>query len=94
MYSGVIFALKVITSELLPSNVNVMGIHIPARWACWVELFLIQLLVPNASFIGIFVEFIIGAKSCILFLLVFTCVTVHMYVCACGYVNVRMYVCV
>lgn len=50
---GVIFALKMLTTDLLPANVMVMGIFpVPSRWACWVELIVIQLMVPNASFVG------------------------------------------
>ena len=28
------------------------GFLVPVRWAVWAELLLIQLMVPNASFIG------------------------------------------
>lgn len=52
-FSGVIFALKVLTSrESPPGRESVGGMWIPTRYAAWVELILIHLLVPNASFMG------------------------------------------
>ncbi|XP_075221349.1 rhomboid-related protein 4-like isoform X2 [Lycorma delicatula] len=52
-FSGVLFALKVITmKESEPRMVNVAGIMVPSRYAAWVELIAIHLLVPNASFMG------------------------------------------
>lgn len=61
-FSGVIFALKVLTTYDLPSGVSmVMGMFpVPMRWACWVELLLIQLLVPNASFTGHLAGILVG----------------------------------
>jgi hypothetical protein len=50
---GVIFALKVLTSrETPPGRENVHGMWVPTRYAAWIELILIHLLVPNASFMG------------------------------------------
>ena len=51
---GVIFALKVITTHMLPPGTqHVLGfIPVNSRLACWVELVVIQLLVPRASFLG------------------------------------------
>lgn len=61
-FSGVIFALKVLTTYNLPSGTSmVMGIFpVPMRWACWAELILIQLLVPNASFTGHLAGILVG----------------------------------
>ena len=61
-FSGVIFALKVLTTYDLPSGVSmVMGMFpVPMRWACWAELLLIQLLVPNASFTGHLAGILVG----------------------------------
>jgi len=61
-FSGVIFALKVLTTYNLPSGVSmVMGMFpVPMRWACWAELILIQLLVPNASFTGHLAGILVG----------------------------------
>ena len=61
-FSGVIFALKVLTTYNLPSGVSmVMGMFpVPMRWACWAELVLIQLLVPNASFTGHLAGILVG----------------------------------
>lgn len=52
-FSGVIFALKVITTKENPPGVSyIMGMTVPSRYAAWVELIAIHLLVPNASFTG------------------------------------------
>lgn len=61
-FSGVIFALKVLTTYHLPSGVSmVMGLFpVPMRWACWVELIVIQLLVPRASFTGHLAGILVG----------------------------------
>lgn len=61
-FSGVIFALKVLTTYELPHGTSmVMGMFpIPMRYACWAELILIQLLVPNASFTGHLAGIIVG----------------------------------
>jgi rhomboid domain-containing protein 1 len=61
-FSGVIFALKVLTTYELPHETSmVMGIlPVPMRYACWAELILIQLLVPNASFTGHLAGIIVG----------------------------------
>lgn len=48
-FSGVIFALKVLMPE---TGGSVMGMRLPGRWACWAELVIIQLAVPNASMTG------------------------------------------
>lgn len=61
-FSGVIFALKVVTTYELPHGVSmVMGIFpVPMRYACWVELVLIQLIVPNVSFTGHLAGILVG----------------------------------
>ena len=61
-FSGVIFALKVLTTYNLPSGTSyVMGMFpVPVRYACWAELLLIQLLVPNASFTGHLAGILVG----------------------------------
>jgi len=55
-FSGVLFALKVICGRVLNDDAQshyLFGIvPIPGRYACWTELLLIQVLVPNASFVG------------------------------------------
>ncbi|GMR31832.1 hypothetical protein PMAYCL1PPCAC_02027, partial [Pristionchus mayeri] len=52
-FSGVIFALKVLSSTYTPEDVWLMGwLPVPSRYACWAELILIQMLSPNASFVG------------------------------------------
>ena len=61
-FSGVIFALKVLTTYNLPSaSTRVMGLFsVPLRWAFWVELILIQVIVPNASFTGHLAGILVG----------------------------------
>jgi len=54
VFIGVLFALKVVSNYIDPPGVNyVMGIlPVPTKFACWAELVLIHLMVPNASFLG------------------------------------------
>lgn len=52
-FSGVIFALKLITTLENPiGHRYVAGIRVPTRYTAWAELIAIHMLVPNASFIG------------------------------------------
>lgn len=57
-----IFALKVLTTYYWPVHAysNVYGIPVAARNAVWVELIFIQLVSPNASFIGHLSGILIG----------------------------------
>lgn len=61
-FSAVIFSLKVLTTADSDENVNVMGlpINVPSRYACWAELILIHLLVPNSSFTGHLAGILVG----------------------------------
>uniref|UniRef100_A0A7M5V7F1 Peptidase S54 rhomboid domain-containing protein n=2 Tax=Clytia hemisphaerica TaxID=252671 RepID=A0A7M5V7F1_9CNID len=61
-FSAVLFALKVLTTASSDGNQSVMGLPIvvPTRYACWVELVLIQILVPNASFTGHLAGILVG----------------------------------
>lgn len=52
-FSGVLFALKVLNNHYCPGGVTyVMGLPVPNRYASWVELVLIHLTSPGASFVG------------------------------------------
>ncbi|XP_061990839.1 rhomboid-like protein 14, mitochondrial [Rosa rugosa] len=51
-FSGVIFAMKVVLNSQSGNYSSVHGIPMPSRYAAWVELVLIQMLVPGVSFIG------------------------------------------
>ncbi|XP_041353088.1 rhomboid-related protein 4-like [Gigantopelta aegis] len=53
-FSGVLFAMKVLTTHYTPSGLHyAFGfIPVPSRWIYWVELILISMVYPNASFIG------------------------------------------
>lgn len=61
-FSGVIFALKVLSLEMWPYNrVYLMGfIPINAKYSCWAELILIQILVPQVSFTGHLAGILVG----------------------------------
>ena len=62
-FSAVIFGLKVITTRYMwEDSVSVVGfpVTVPAQMACWVELILIQILVPNASFTGHLAGILVG----------------------------------
>lgn len=60
-FSGVIFALKVLNNYYWPQMVNyVYGIPFPASYVVWLELIIIQLLTPNASFMGHLAGIIVG----------------------------------
>ncbi|XP_073982608.1 rhomboid-related protein 4-like [Rhodnius prolixus] len=51
-FSGVIFALKIITTDNSSGSSVIMGIRVPTKYAAWAELIAIHILVPNASFLG------------------------------------------
>ncbi|CAG9532891.1 unnamed protein product [Cercopithifilaria johnstoni] len=61
-FSGVLFALKVLHTTYFPySDHNLFGwLPVPSQYACWAELFLLQMLTPNASFIGHLSGIIVG----------------------------------
>ncbi|XP_072035090.1 rhomboid-related protein 4-like [Amphiura filiformis] len=64
-FSGVFFTLKVLTSYYTPAHMQrIFGFPVPSRWACWIELVLIQLLVPNASFTGHLAGILVGLAYC------------------------------
>ncbi|CAB1104864.1 unnamed protein product [Ectocarpus sp. CCAP 1310/34] len=51
-FSGVLFALKYVLSRRSPGVTTVMGYSVHTRYAAWLELVLISVMVPNASFLG------------------------------------------
>ena len=51
-FSGVLFALKVVLNSDSPNFTDVYGVLVPARYAAWAELVLIQMFVPGTSFLG------------------------------------------
>lgn len=60
-FSGVIFALKVLTTHLEPSGMTyIFGIPVPKRLAVWGELIVISVLFPNASFVGHLAGILVG----------------------------------
>ncbi|XP_023241730.1 rhomboid-related protein 4-like [Centruroides sculpturatus] len=60
-FSGVIFALKVLTNYYRPqTTVVIYGLPLPAAYAVWLELVLIQLVVPGASFLGHLAGILVG----------------------------------
>ncbi|XP_057792536.1 rhomboid-like protein 14, mitochondrial [Salvia miltiorrhiza] len=71
-FSGVLFAMKVVLYSQSDSYTYVHGLMVPARYAAWAELVLIQMLVPGVSFLGhlggilagISYLYLTGARSC------------------------------
>ena len=60
-FSGVIFALKVLTTSYWESgHRRYFGIRVPGKYAVWVELIAIQLMVPNTSFVGHLAGILVG----------------------------------
>ena len=61
-FSAVIFALKVLTTASSNGNEQILGLPIvvPTKYACWVELIVIQIMVPNASFTGHLAGILVG----------------------------------
>lgn len=60
-FSGVIFAIKVLTTHLQPNQLSyVMGIGIPNKLVVWVELIIISVLNPRASFVGHLAGILVG----------------------------------
>lgn len=51
-FSAVLFALKVVLNYNSPNLTNVYVMSVPARYAAWAELQLIQMFVPGVSFLG------------------------------------------
>lgn len=62
-FSAVIFALKVLNNHYWPGiNPTIMGmsINMPSGYIVWAELALIQLITPNASFLGHLAGILVG----------------------------------
>ncbi|XP_044526730.1 rhomboid-related protein 4 isoform X2 [Gracilinanus agilis] len=60
-FSGVLFALKVLNNNYNPGgHTNIMGIYIPNKYACWIELIMIHLLAPKTSLAGHLAGIIVG----------------------------------
>ncbi|XP_014254934.1 rhomboid-related protein 4-like [Cimex lectularius] len=60
-FSGVIFALKLITTIENPKGYTRVGdFNVPTRYAAWAELIAIYVLVPNSSFLGHFAGILAG----------------------------------
>ena len=51
-FSAVLFGMKYVWNYLCPEVNNIMGLRVPSKYAAWVELVLISLITPNASFVG------------------------------------------
>lgn len=51
-FSAVLFAMKVVLNSNSPGWSSVAGISLPTKYVTWAELLYIQLLTPNASFLG------------------------------------------
>lgn len=51
-FSGVLFAMKVVLYSQSENYTYVHGLIVPAGYAAWAELILIQIFVPGVSFLG------------------------------------------
>nr|CCA15102.1 serine protease family S54 putative [Albugo laibachii Nc14] len=51
-FSAVLFGLKVVLNSKSPNTSNIYGFQVPTKYAAWLELVLIHVLVPDASFLG------------------------------------------
>ncbi|PIA60075.1 hypothetical protein AQUCO_00400747v1 [Aquilegia coerulea] len=51
-FSGVLFAMKVVLNSQEDNYTSVHGLVVPARYAAWAELILIQMFTPGVSFLG------------------------------------------
>ncbi|GFN75775.1 rhomboid-related protein [Plakobranchus ocellatus] len=62
-FSGVLFAMKVLTTYYSPSNRRYYAlgfIPVPSKYIFWAELILIQMIAPNASFVGHLAGILVG----------------------------------
>ncbi|XP_059188000.1 rhomboid-related protein 4 isoform X2 [Centropristis striata] len=60
-FSGVLFALKVLSNHYHPGGVTyVMGFQVANRYASWVELVLIHVTSPGTSFVGHLAGILVG----------------------------------
>ena len=51
-FSAVLFSLKYVLNSSAQNDSVVMGIQVPTRYAAWLELVLVSMITPRASFIG------------------------------------------
>lgn len=51
-FSGVLFAMKVVLYSQSDNYTYVHGLMVPARFAAWAELIVVQMFVPGVSFLG------------------------------------------
>ncbi|KAA8519381.1 hypothetical protein F0562_013637 [Nyssa sinensis] len=51
-FSGVLFAMKVVLNSQSDNYTSIHGLMVPARYAAWAELILIQMFVPGVCFLG------------------------------------------
>lgn len=51
-FSAVLFGLKVILTHDSPGYSVIAGYRVPTKFAAWAELVVIQMVTPNASFLG------------------------------------------
>ncbi|NWS93639.1 RHBL4 protein, partial [Mionectes macconnelli] len=60
-FSGVLFALKVLSNHYNPGRVStVLGLRLSSKYACWVELVAIHLIAPGTSFAGHLAGILVG----------------------------------
>ncbi|KAK6118754.1 hypothetical protein DH2020_047501 [Rehmannia glutinosa] len=62
-FSGVLFAMKVVLYSQSDNYTYVHGLIVPARFAAWAELILVQMFVPGVSFLGHLGEYLLDFSS-------------------------------
>jgi len=51
-FSAALFSMKYVWNQYHCELSNIWGINIQSKYACWLELIIISIITPNASFIG------------------------------------------
>ncbi|KAK9268674.1 hypothetical protein L1049_000433 [Liquidambar formosana] len=51
-FSGVLFAMKVVSNSQSENYTSIFGLSVPAHFAAWAELILVHTFMPDASFLG------------------------------------------
>lgn len=55
--------MQVVLNSESPNTTSIYGFHVPTKYAAWLELVLIHVLVPNASFLGHLCGIVAGTKA-------------------------------
>ena len=67
-FSAVLFSLKFILNQQEDTMSSIYGLHVASKYICWLEVFIIQMIYPNASFLGHLCGIVAGALCYYLFI--------------------------